>query len=66
MMTVALICCPGLTTHVLPSVFLYIGPDVFLPLTSALAAVTGFLLLFWGKVARTAVKLYRLVSRQGK
>jgi hypothetical protein len=28
-------------------VVLYIGPDVMLPLTSALAAIAGVLLMFW-------------------
>ncbi|MFN7917114.1 MAG: hypothetical protein U0Q55_17350 [Vicinamibacterales bacterium] len=31
-------------------VLMYIGPDVFLPLTSALAAMAGFLLMFWHRV----------------
>lgn len=29
---------------------LYIGPDVFLPVASALAAIGGVLLMFWQKV----------------
>ena len=29
---------------------LYIGPDVFLPITSALAAIAGVLLMFWQRV----------------
>lgn len=28
-------------------VALYVGPDVMLPLTSALAAIAGVLLMFW-------------------
>lgn len=28
-------------------VLLYIGPDVLMPIASALAAVVGFLLMFW-------------------
>lgn len=32
--------------HLLP-VALYIGPDVLMPVASALAAVVGFLLMFW-------------------
>ena len=31
----------------LPWVALYVGPDVILPLTSALAAIAGVLLMFW-------------------
>ena len=29
---------------------LYIGPDVFLPITSALAAIAGVLLMFWQRI----------------
>jgi hypothetical protein len=28
---------------------MYIGPDTLMPLASALAAVVGFLLMFWRK-----------------
>jgi len=38
------------TTPTVPWVFLYIGPDVFLPLTSALAAVAGVVLMFWQRI----------------
>jgi hypothetical protein len=40
----------------------YIGPDVFLPLTSALAAVGGVLLMFWHKIAGFVA---RLLGRTG-
>jgi hypothetical protein len=46
-------------------VILYIGPDVMLPLTSALAAIAGVLLMFWQRVVgllRSARDL--LVQRQ--
>jgi hypothetical protein len=33
-----------------PWVLLYVGPDVFMPFLSALAAVAGFLLMFWQRV----------------
>ena len=29
---------------------MYIGPDALMPLASALAAVAGFLLMFWKRV----------------
>jgi hypothetical protein len=45
-------------------VALYIGPDVFLPITSALAAVAGVLLMFWTKVVGLAKKLYQMVTRR--
>ena len=35
----------------------YIGPDVFLPLTSALAAVGGVLLMFWHKISGFVARL---------
>ena len=39
---------------------MYVGPDMLLPLASALAAVTGLILLFWRKTVgfvRSAVQL---------
>jgi hypothetical protein len=36
---------------VFPVVWLYIGPDVLMPLTSALAAIAGVLMMFWQRVA---------------
>lgn len=51
---------PGLW---LPGV-LYIGPDVFMPLLSALAAVLGALLLFWQKLTAFAGRLWRLVTKR--
>jgi len=36
----------------------YIGPDVFLPLTSALAAIGGVLLMFWHKIAGFVARLF--------
>ena len=38
-------------------VLMYIGPDVFLPLTSALAAMAGFLLMFWHRVLGFVMRL---------
>jgi hypothetical protein len=43
---------------------LYIGPDVFMPLLSALAAILGALLLFWQKVMALAGRLWRLVTKR--
>lgn len=45
------------------AVLLYIGPDVFLPLTSALAAIVGVVLVFWQKVASLAGRLWRMLQR---
>ena len=37
---------------------LYIGPDVFLPLTSALVAAAGFLLMFWHRLLGFVARLF--------
>ena len=42
----------------------YIGPDQILPLSSALAAITGVLLLFWQRVKLFFQKLVGLLSRK--
>lgn len=39
-------------------VVLYIGPDVFLPITSALAAMAGVLLVFWHRIAGFVGRLF--------
>lgn len=39
-------------------VVLYIGPDVFLPLTSALAAIAGVLLMFWQRIVGLVGRLF--------
>lgn len=40
--------------------FLYGGPDQLMPITSGLAAVFAFLLIFWNKVLVTIGKIGRL------
>jgi len=45
-------------------VLLYIGPDAFLPLTSALAALAGLALMFWNRVVGFARKLWLMVTRR--
>lgn len=42
----------------MPWVWLYIGPDVFLPVASALAAIGGVLLMFWQKVVAIVGRLF--------
>jgi hypothetical protein len=37
---------------------LYIGPDAFLPLASALAAVAGALLMFWQRIVSFVGNLF--------
>jgi hypothetical protein len=50
--------------YVLPFVVLYIGPETILPLTSALAAVVGVLLIVWRQALAIARKLWRLILRK--
>lgn len=40
-------------------VLLYVGPDVFLPLTSALAALGGLILMFWQRLVALFNKIFR-------
>lgn len=42
---------------------LYIGPDVLMPVASAIAAVVGFLLMFW---KRTVAFFGRLIGGIGR
>ena len=46
-------------------VMLYIGPDVFLPLTSAIAAIAGVALMFWQRIVGFARKAWYRVSGRG-
>lgn len=46
-------------------VLLYIGPDVFLPLTSALAAIAGVLLMFWQRIVGLVGRLFGRSSKRG-
>ena len=54
----------GSQYSILPWVFLYIGPDAFLPLTSALAAIAGVALMFWNRLTGFARKLWLMVTRR--
>ena len=38
---------------------LYIGPDVLMPVASAIAAVAGFLLMFWHRTVAFVSSLIR-------
>ena len=49
-----------------PLVIAYIGPETVLPLTSALAAIGGVLLMFWQRFVGLLRWLWRLfVRKQG-
>jgi hypothetical protein len=45
---------------------LYVGPDLLLPLTSALAAIAGVLLMFWNKVIGFVRGAWRRVTGKPK
>lgn len=49
---------------VLPWVLLYIGPEAFLPLTSAIAAIAGAVLIFWNRLVGFASRLWQRVTRR--
>lgn len=57
MLVIALVQAQHFGGLVLPAV-LYIGPDVFLPLTSALAAIAGVLLMFWQRIVGLVGRLF--------
>ena len=42
---------------------LYIGPDVLLPIASALAAIAGVLLMFWHKTVGFFKKMFGAIGR---
>lgn len=42
----------------------YIGPEAFLPFTSALAAIAGALLIFWNRVAGFARRIWQMFTRR--
>ncbi len=46
--------------HAMNLFFMYIGPETFMPLLSALAAVTGVLMMFWRNVVAVLRKLFRI------
>ena len=57
----------GFTTsvnHVLTIIILYIGPETMLPLASALAAIGGFLLMFWQRFMGLLRWFWRRIVRK--
>lgn len=55
---------PFAAQHVVPWLLLYIGPDAFMPVLSALVAIFGALLMFWNRVVGFARRLVRIVTRR--
>ena len=47
-------------------VMLYVGPDLMLPLTSALAAIAGVLLMFWQRFVGALRSVCNLFSQRNK
>jgi hypothetical protein len=47
-----------------PLVFMYVGPDLIMPLTSALAAIVGVLLMFWNRVTGFVRAAWRLIFQR--
>jgi hypothetical protein len=45
-------------------VLLYVGPDQMLPLTSALGAIVGVLLIFWQRTVALIRKTWRLLLQK--
>lgn len=48
----------------LPVTLAYVGPDVFLPLTSALAAIAGVALMFWHRILSAGRKVWQVMARR--
>ncbi len=57
---------PNTVHQFFPIIMLYIGPETILPLTSALAAILGVLLMFWQRFVGLLRKLWRLIVRKGE
>jgi len=47
-----------------PTVVLYVGPDQFLPLASALGAIVGVLLIVWHRAVAIARKLWQFFIKK--
>lgn len=47
-----------------PGVFLYIGPDQIMPLTSILGAIVGVALMFWNRLVGLFHKCLAILGRR--
>jgi len=54
----------GHNSQVQPWMILYIGPDLLLPFTSAIAAVVGVVLMFWHRLTGWVRNVWRLNFRR--
>ena len=71
LMRVVAICCfavllvgAGHTSQVQPWMILYIGPDLLLPFTSAIAAAVGVVLMFWHRLTGWVRSVWRMIFRR--
>ena len=63
-MTVLHVIQPGYGERLLPLVVLYVGPETILPITSALAAIFGFVLIVWRQALALAGRVWRFFVRK--
>jgi hypothetical protein len=54
----------GHRSEVQPWMLLYIGPDLLLPFTSAIAATVGVVLMFWQRLTRWVRSFWRMLFRR--
>lgn len=54
----------GRASEVQPLMLLYIGPDLLLPFTSAIAAVVGVILMFWHRLTGWVRSVWRSIFRR--
>jgi hypothetical protein len=45
---------------------MYIGPDVLMPVASAIAAVTGFVLMFWRRIVGSVRLMTQKLTGQSR
>jgi len=50
--------------QLLPIVFLYVGPETILPLTSALAAIVGIVLMLWHRIVGISRRIWQVITRK--
>ena len=63
-LVVVLLIAGGHPSDVEPWMLLYIGPDLLLPFTSAIAAALGVVLMFWHRLTGWVRSLWRAIFRR--
>ena len=61
---VAFLAGAGHPSAVQPWMILYIGPDLLLPFTSAIAAAVGVVLMFWHRLTGWVRSVWRTLFRR--